>query len=175
MQLGTKTFLHLIINFNTNHYPKSFTNVVSQRLTLIDPGGTWTHNPQLRRLMPYPLGHWVITWKISKASFCVFAMSVSRCVMSFFACTFCPVAVIFDNTEALPSKCYYAANYCTYKRLLMHQTAEVCIWTEASDLAIVKGSIKCSLWKIKYLCNKYPSLDKICQCLTCPYCSFGFF
>ena len=22
-----------------------------------DPGGTWTHNPQLRRLMPYPLGH----------------------------------------------------------------------------------------------------------------------
>lgn len=25
---------------------------------MIDPGGTWTHNPQLRRLMPYPLGHW---------------------------------------------------------------------------------------------------------------------
>lgn len=26
----------------------------------IDPDGTRTHNPQLRRLMPYPLGHWVI-------------------------------------------------------------------------------------------------------------------
>ncbi|CAN8193982.1 unnamed protein product [Coccothraustes coccothraustes] len=24
-----------------------------------DPDGTRTHNPQLRRLMPYPLGHWV--------------------------------------------------------------------------------------------------------------------
>jgi hypothetical protein len=23
-----------------------------------DPDGTRTHNPQLRRLMPYPLGHW---------------------------------------------------------------------------------------------------------------------
>ena len=25
-----------------------------------DPGGTRTHNPQLRRLMPYPLGHRVM-------------------------------------------------------------------------------------------------------------------
>ena len=26
----------------------------------IDPDGTRTHNPQLRRLMPYPLGHRVL-------------------------------------------------------------------------------------------------------------------
>lgn len=29
--------------------------------TRYDPDGTRTHNPQLRRLMPYPLGHWVTT------------------------------------------------------------------------------------------------------------------
>lgn len=43
----------IFIDFSTS--PFSFRqNKVSH-----DPDGTRTHNPQLRRLMPYPLGHWV--------------------------------------------------------------------------------------------------------------------
>ncbi len=40
------------------------TFLAQQILTLSlkdDPGGTRTHNPQLRRLMPYPLGHWALS------------------------------------------------------------------------------------------------------------------
>ena len=33
----------------------------NQNGIVYDPDGTRTHNPQLRRLMPYPLGHWVTT------------------------------------------------------------------------------------------------------------------
>ena len=40
--------------------------IIIQKLSKkCDPGGTRTHNPQLRRLMPYPLGHRV-RWRINR-------------------------------------------------------------------------------------------------------------
>ena len=46
--------ISLVVYVSDNHR-RLFRN----RLKL-DPDGTRTHNPQLRRLIPYPLGHWVL-------------------------------------------------------------------------------------------------------------------
>ena len=43
-----------------NHEEKNKGGKKKKKKKKIDPDGTRTHNPQLRRLMPYPLGHRVL-------------------------------------------------------------------------------------------------------------------
>ena len=65
-------FSVIIMTLIYSHQSQSSIIPLKKTETKYDPDGTRTHNPQLRRLMPYPLGHWVITF--DRARSCIYTV-----------------------------------------------------------------------------------------------------
>ena len=50
----------ICVTWLLHHYCNAKTEISRSTWNHTNPGGTWPHNSQFQRLLPYPLGHWAL-------------------------------------------------------------------------------------------------------------------
>lgn len=108
-----------------------------------DPDGTRTHNPQLRRLMPYPLGHWA-----TNASSCK-----ENCKDKSPPCLFACSNLIRCHLFKLRLLLFYLPHKHRLKHWLPHKVVQV----ECAVVALYKWSY---IWSPQHVCKSQENIKK---------------